>query len=96
MRRSNGENISSLIAEYIRENGLAEGLLRVRVFHAYKEAVGESIANATVNKYYRDKTLYCTISSSVLRYGLYREINGVIEKINTIMGAEAVKKIVLK
>ena len=54
MKRENTQLISAVIAEFIKEERLEEGLQRARIFKAWDIVVGENGARATTNKFFRD------------------------------------------
>lgn len=96
MKRENTQLISAIIKEFIREEHLEEGLQRVRIFQTWDIVVGEAGAKATTNKFFKDGTLYCTISSSIVRTQLYYRKDDIISQINSLLSTTAVKKLVLK
>ena len=54
MKRENTQLIKAIIEEFIKEERLEEGLNRARLFKAWDLVVGETGANATTNKYFKD------------------------------------------
>lgn len=96
MQRINSNRLSLLLEEFIREQGLEDGLLRVRIGQAWDDAVGQKYAVCTIAKYFSNGILYCTINSSLMRNQLYFRQNDIIAQINKKMGAEIVKKLVLR
>lgn len=96
MRRSETVPIGRLIAEYIKEQGLAEGLLAVNVYNALYSTVGEDYAKLLSGKSYRDRCLCCRVNSSVVRSILYGRRAEIIDDINRTIGWNAVEKLILK
>lgn len=96
MQRTNANKISLLIEQFIKEQGLAEGLERVRIFRAWDLVVGETVAKATSNKFFKDGVLYCTINSSIIRTHLYYNKEDILTKLNKMLQSDIINKIVLK
>jgi len=97
--------MDSLLGRCIRSMGLTPGINTRRIFAAWDEASGAG--PFTLNRFFRNGTLYITVRSSVIRSQLYFQRDLLIEKINTILRADAmfdptsqtvgfVKNIVLK
>ena len=96
MRRSDTRTIGSLIADFIKEQGLEQGLLAVNIYNALAMAVGENYAGLLSGKSYKDKCLYCRVNSSVARSVLYNNREEIIRKINEIIGKDVVEKLILR
>lgn len=96
MKRENTQILADIIAQFIKEEGLEDGLFRTKLFSVWDIVVGEPAAKATVNKFFRDGVLFCTINSSMLRSQLYFRSADIIAQINKLLGREVVTKLVLK
>lgn len=96
MKRSDTVHIGNLIAEYVREQGLAEGLLAINVYRALYAAVGADCAKLLSDKSYRNKCLCCTVKSSVVRSILYGRRAEIIRTVNETIGWNAVEKLILR
>ena len=96
MRREKGVLISEVFAQYIKDSGLAEGLLGVDVVHAWDDIIGKSIAKYVVNRHFKEGRLICVISSSSARNAISMNKTAYIEKINERLGREVVMEIVLR
>lgn len=78
--RKNAQGMEELVLEFIREMKLSTGFNCQRVFEAWDEV--SCASRYTVNKFYRDRMLYCTISSSVVRNQLYFQRDVLVQKMN--------------
>lgn len=96
MEREDAKTLDVLVEKYLSKFGIAKELTRIQVFEAWNKAVGKVASDATVNKFFKDGILYCTISSSVLRSQLYFQIDVIKKKINGELSSPIVNKIVLK
>ena len=101
--RKDAQGMEELIRLYIREMKLSSGFNRQRVFEAWDAVSGAS--RYTIDRFFRDGMLYCTISSSVVRNQLYFQRDALVEKMNGFLEKDplfikgagpAVKNIVLK
>lgn len=72
--------LGQLIQYYIKANHLSTKINSHIVFAAWDEVSGAGAY--TVRKYYREGTLYITLSSSVVRSQLYFQKEALVEKIN--------------
>ncbi|MBO7192036.1 MAG: DUF721 domain-containing protein [Bacteroidales bacterium] len=81
--RKDALGMQELISQYIREMKLASGFNRQRIFEAWDVVSGAS--RYTVDRFFRDGILYCTISSSVVRNQLYFQRDVLVQKMNEYM-----------
>jgi len=93
MRREPAKLISEVIGNYIKEDHLEAGLLMARVFEAWEIVSGSK--EYTSRKFYKDKVLTCTISSSVVRTTLRYNLESYKNQINTLLQGNYVERIVL-
>ena len=96
MQRVNTNKMSLLIDQFIKEQGLEEGLMRVRILKAWDSVVGERAAAYTVSKYFNKGILYCTVSSSMLRTQLGFRKEDIISGMNKLLDKEIINDIVLR
>lgn len=97
MQRKYPQRLSHVIREFLSEDpAFRRGLVTGRVLNSWDKAMGPRIAAATISKSFRNGTLYCTISSSLLRNILMRDRQLAIRRVNEVCGADYVKNLVLK
>lgn len=78
--RKDAQGMEELITQYIREMKLTSGFNRQRIFEAWDAVSGAS--RYTIDRFFRDGMLYCTISSSVVRNQLYFQRDVLVQKMN--------------
>ena len=78
--RKDAQGMEELIGQYIREMKLSAGFNRQRIFEAWDAVSGAS--RYTLDRFYRDGMLYCTISSSFERNQLYFQRDVLVQKMN--------------
>lgn len=96
MQRTNTNILSALLKEFVKEEGLEEGLLRVRISKAWDVVVGRKYAVYTTSKFFNNGVLYCTISSSIVRNQLFFRRDDIVFHLNKELGEEIVKNVVLR
>ncbi len=96
MQRTNSNRISLFIEQFIKEEGLAEGLKSVRVYKAWDNAVGPVFAAYTTSKFFNNGTFHCTFTSSMVRNQLFMMKDDIIARMNDELGAGTVTNLVLK
>ncbi len=96
MLRTNSNKIGALLEEFIKEEGLEEGLERVRIYQCWNLVVGEQFAQYTSSKYYSNGTLFCTIKSSMVRNQLYFMKDDILAQMNKMLNGTVVRNLVLR
>lgn len=96
MRRRESRQIGELLNDFIKESGLDKGLLRVRVVEAWREVVGEKIDRYVEEQFFKEGLLISKISSSVVRNQLFINREDILKRINSLLGGEVVKSLILK
>lgn len=96
MRRNKPVLLGKVFGDFIKENGLSEGLVRIRVFEAWDSVIGRSRVNFVEDKYFLRGKLVCRISSSTVRNSIFMDRLMIKEKINNMVGSDVVKDIILK
>lgn len=84
--RKDAKGMEELITQYIREMKLTSGFNRQRIFEAWDAVSGAS--RYTIDRFFRDGMLYCTISSSVVRNQLYFQRDLLVQKMNEYLDAD--------
>lgn len=78
--RREAVGMDELVEGFIREMKLASGLNRQRVMAAWKAVSGAE--QYTLDVFFRDRVLYCTMSSSIARNQLYFQKDGILAQMN--------------
>lgn len=97
MNRSSTKTIGESIRSYIAENGLGEGIQRMRIFDAWDllSAGGVEVKRYTSSKFYKDRVLTCKITSSVARAQLRPYLESLRKQLNSLLQADLVDSIKL-
>ena len=81
--RKKAQGMDELIGEFISDMKIASGLNTRLIFNAWDKASGA--AQYTTRRFFRDGSLYITLSSSVVRNQLSFQKILLVEKINQIL-----------
>ena len=85
--RKKAVGMDELVRAYIKSMSLAPGLNTQRIFAAWDACSGA--APFTLRRYFRNGTLYITVSSSVVRNQLYFQRDLLVEKMNAWLSGDA-------
>lgn len=96
MRRKNTEKLGSIIAQVLKQNHLDVKLYETRVLNSWSVVLGETINQYTDKLYFKDGTLYVSISSSVLRHELFLEREKIKKTLNVYVQSNVVKNIIFQ
>lgn len=80
LTRKNALPIADVLKEFIKASRLDKGLNNQIVFSCWDDVSGA--AKYTTRKFFRDGTLYVTMSSSVIRSQLAFQKDALLEKLN--------------
>ena len=75
MRRRNTEQLDSILARYLRNEGLETPLNEYRLVNAWSEVMGAAVARYTGKVYIYNRTLYVELLSPALRSNLFAALN---------------------
>lgn len=97
MKREATRSIGAVIADYVEESHLGDGLLQVRVYAAWDSIVIGQVAlrDYTARHTFKDGVLTCKIRSSVVRSHLQFQLETIRTELNTRLGDAVVKQIKL-
>lgn len=95
MKREATRSIGAVIADYVQESKLGEGLLQARVCAAWDALVIGQVAlrDYTARCSFRDGVLSCKMRSSVVRSHLQLQTGLLCERLNELLQGDYVKTI---
>lgn len=93
MKRTDAQTLDSVLAEWIRENGLEKPLLEHRVVEQWGEILGKTIARYSRDIKIKDGMLRVRITNAALRQELFEQRFRLIQKLNDAVGGDVVKDI---
>lgn len=96
MRRSKPETIGNLLPLFVKEYELEQGLMENRVMTLWEELTGLGVAKATTAKRLKNRKLYVSLSSSVVRQELFMKRSEIVKELNRCLGKEMIEEIILR
>lgn len=96
MKRENFKTIKDLIDIFLDQNGLREGLLSVDIIKSFHKNIGLTLSQSIINVKYSKGNIFCKVESSVLRNELFMSRESIKNRINSDLGEEYVKHIIIK
>ncbi|MDR2968887.1 MAG: DUF721 domain-containing protein [Tannerellaceae bacterium] len=97
MKRKNSQTIGEVIRDFLEENKhLQQRIHETRIEHAWTEVLGEMVMRYTRNLYVKNRILYVSISSSVLRNELNLSRERLVKNLNRHAGADVIDSIVIR
>jgi len=95
-RKNEHLNMSEAMQEFIKENHLQKGIDKVEAREAWIKLMGNGVNNYTTAIELKNKTLYVSLSSSVLREELSMGRSKIVAMLNEELGKDLIRKIVLR
>ena len=95
-RNFDSKSLKSVLNNLINKNSLNSGLNNVKVQSLWGKTMGANVNSYTTEIYLKNKTLYVSLSSSVLRQELSYGKQKIITLINDEIGTKIINKIVLR
>jgi len=94
MRRHNTQKLGEILKEVLHEQRLDSKLYELQLIEAWPKVLGPTVSRYTASLAIRNKKLYVTLSSSILRNDLLLSRQKLIEALNKEAGATVINDIV--
>jgi len=95
-RNFDAKSLKSVLNKLIDKNSLSSGLNNVKFQSLWEKTMGVNVNSYTTEIHVKNKTLYVSLSSSVLRQELSYGKQKIIDLINDEIGTNIINKIVLR
>lgn len=96
MERKEIQKIDSLLEKFVKANKLERGLAEYRLMKSWKDLLGITVAKQTKSLRIRNRKLFVTLHSSVVRHELGMIKDTLISRLNEAAGLDVIDDIVLK
>ena len=96
MERKEIQKIDSLLEKFVKANKLERGLAEYRLIKSWKDLLGITVAKKTKSLRIRNRKLFVTLHSSVVRNELGMIKDTLIPRLNEAAGFDVIDDIVLK
>ena len=96
MRKRNTELLREVIGQVLRSNNMDKQLNEKRLIAAWPKVLGDNIIQYTTDLAIRNKVLYVSLNSSVLRHDLYLSRDEIKKSLNKMVGVDVIVEIHFK
>ena len=96
MKRRNTEEVTDVLHQYLRLNGLEGPLNEYRLLQAWEEVMGEAVARYTTQKYLTNQTLCVHLNSAALKADLMMRRSEIVKALNERVGSTVIYDIILR
>jgi len=96
MRKRNTESLRDIIGQVLKNNHLDKKLNDKHLLDAWPKILGENIKQYTTELLIKNRVLFVTLSSSVLRHDLFLSREEIKNSLNSEVGAEVIKEIIFR
>jgi len=96
MRKKNTELLSDVIRQVLKEQHLDKPLYEKRLIDAWPLVLGSNIMQYTSDLTIKNKVLYVSLTSSVLRHDLFISRDEIKKSLNKQVGAEVIVDIIFR
>lgn len=97
MKRRNTQKLGEVLRDFFEDNTeLYEKMLEIRVQRAWGEVLGPMVMQYTRNIYVKDRVLYVSLTSSVLRSELTLCRERLVKSLNEYARAVVIQDIVIR
>lgn len=93
MRRRNTEQLDSILARYLRSEGLETPLNEHRLVNAWGEVMGAAVARYTGKVSIYNRTLYVELLSPALRSNLFMRRVELVRRLNAYVNADVISDV---
>jgi predicted nucleic acid-binding Zn ribbon protein len=96
MERKETRRIDELLIQFVKSNRLEKGLAEYRLIKSWNDLLGVTVAKKTRSIRIRDRILFVTLHSSVVRNELEMIKDSLIPKLNEAAGMNVIDGIVIR
>lgn len=97
MIRRNSQSIGEIIRDFFEDNSaLYEKILEIRIQRAWGEVLGPMVMQYTRNIYVKDRVLFVSLTSSVLRSELTLCRERLVKSLNDYAGSIVIRDIIIR
>lgn len=96
MRKKNTEILGDILRQVLKEHRLEKPLNEKMLIDSWPKVLGENIVKYTTGLFIKNKVLYVSLSSSVLRHDLFLSKEKIIDSLNQQVGTTVIEDIIFK
>lgn len=96
MRKKNTELLREVIQQFLKEKKLDGPLNEKKIIDAWPQVLGNNIVRYTSDLTIKNRVLYVSLTSSVLRHDLFLSKNEIKNSLNKHVGGEVIIDVVFR
>ena len=96
MRRSETSSIKDLVNALMKRYGVDEKIAENRLIMAWEEVLGKTVGKYSRNLYIRNRKLYVTVNSSIVKVELQMIKDQLINRLNEKAGKDIIDQIIIR
>ena len=96
MRRSETQNISEVIKQLLKEQGLEGKIAENRLLNSWEDVLGKLVSKHTRSLYIKNRTLFVSLRSSIVRNEILMIRDQLVKKLNEKAGSDIIDEIVIR
>ncbi|NDV45788.1 DUF721 domain-containing protein [Paludibacter sp. 221] len=96
MRKKNTESLKDVISQFLKEQNLDGKLGEKHIIDAWPVVLGKNISNYTTALSVKNRVLYVSLSSAVLRHDLFLSRQEIKAALNKQVGTEVITDIIFR
>ena len=96
MRKTQTQKLSDIVMEYLKNNQLDQKIKESNVKKYWENLMGKLIAEKTNNIYIKNRTLFISLNSSILRNDLIMMRSRIIKLMNEQMGGDYIEDVKIR
>ena len=96
MRRSETSSIKDLVNALMKKYGADEKIAENRLIMAWDELLGKTVGKYSKNLYIRNRKLYVTVNSSIVKVELQMIKDQLIKRLNEKAGKDIIDQIIIR
>ena len=96
MRKKNTELLSDVIRQVLKDQHLDKPLYEKRLIEAWPSVLGNNIVQYTSELIIKNRVLYVSLTSSVLRHDLFLSRTEIKKSLNEKVGADVIVDIIFR
>lgn len=96
MRKSQTQKINDVIKDFFKEINIDRKLKEVNLVSKWEELMGNTVSRRTSHIYIRNRVLFITVTSSVLKNELLMMRQDIVKRLNENAGETLIDEIVIR
>mgnify|MGYP003464156465 CR=1 FL=1 len=96
MKRNDPQKVEGVMPAYFEALGIMDKINEARLMLKWNEQMGEVIGRKTTHLEVKNRVLYVSLTSSVVRYELFCRRDALRDEINRVSGVKLVSAVIIR